>query len=498
MREFRRTHAVSLLVVISIYIAARFWGLTGSCLWFDEIFSVHAAADDWGPLWSLIALDLIHPPLFYALLKLWIGVGGDGLMWLRLLPLIISIIAIFPFLSLGVELKITFWTRLLAFLFLAVNGSLIKYSQEVRMYSLLMCLSLFSMWLLVRYFQKGKSLMALTVVNVLLVWTHYFGWFVIASEVAAILIFQRIKWRAITTMFTIVFVSFLPWVIAIIFAAEGGSGLSQNIGWIARPGIAAIAQLKLALVEPFYFQASSIDPISMYKISVPILLIAGTASVLYLIRWKDHRDEEKLAAELLALFTALPLVAAFAASWLLPYSIWGSRHLIIVFAPASILISLALTRIPLARLRVAFVSFVFLFTGYAATVKALEPAPQFIWCAWPQLAENLDPGMEYHLYASEDEIAYQIWFATRHRSNVRVTKLEVGVPEDRAYFLPRGFDDVDRINVADLNENEFWFAYRSRDGILPSVLAAKGYFAEDSRIMYIQNTQAELIRLRNK
>ncbi|MEO6050761.1 MAG: hypothetical protein ABIP78_05440, partial [Pyrinomonadaceae bacterium] len=141
--------------LVVAYIALRIPGIADTCLWFDEIFSVHAAEQPLSWLFSFVALDLIHPPLSYLLLKLWIGVGGEYLFWVRALPVLVSVIAIFPFISLCRELKLPFWTRTLALFFFVINGSLIKYSQEVRMYSLLMCLSLFSMWLFVRYFIKG-------------------------------------------------------------------------------------------------------------------------------------------------------------------------------------------------------------------------------------------------------------------------------------------------------------------------------------------------------
>ena len=79
----------ALLVVL--YAAAR---LTATCLWFDEIFSVHAARHPWGGLWSFAAADLIHPPLFYALLKLWAAAGGESLHWLRLFPALTSVLAL--------------------------------------------------------------------------------------------------------------------------------------------------------------------------------------------------------------------------------------------------------------------------------------------------------------------------------------------------------------------------------------------------------------------
>src|SRR3954471_18752057 len=83
--------------VFAIYIAVRLWNLTASCLWFDEIFSVNAAEHSWNSVLNFVALDLIHPPLFYIFLKLWIGVGGESLFWLRLLPVIFSTLAVVPF-----------------------------------------------------------------------------------------------------------------------------------------------------------------------------------------------------------------------------------------------------------------------------------------------------------------------------------------------------------------------------------------------------------------
>lgn len=498
MTSFRRIQFAALIVVLGIYIAVRLWGLTSSCLWFDEIFSIHAAEHDWSSLWSFVALDLIHPPLFYAVLKTWILVGGEGLMWLRLLPVLFAIIAVFPFVCFCNELKLSFRARLLGFFLVAVNGSLIKYSQEVRMYSLLMCLSLFSIWLFVRYFRKGKGLIVLTIINLLLVWTHYFGWFVVASEVLSILIFQRIKWRAFAVMLGIAIAGFVPWIISVTMAAREGAALSQNIGWMRRPGILFIIQFKLALIEPFYFQASSADPASIFRISVPLLIIASVGVVLFLFSWNSHDAEEKRSFELTAIFAGVPLLTAFLASWILPYSIWGTRHLIIAFAPASILIALALTRIPVPNVRVAAVTVVILFTGYAFVMHAERPTPQYIWCAWEQLADKIEPGAEVHIYATEDVIAYHLWFATRKNPSVRVSKREAGVPEDPAFFLPRGFDNVDRLGLADPAEKEFWLAYRSNDGTLPAAIAQKGYAVTEEHDITVQNTHAVLVRLQKE
>ena len=153
--EAAEKNSLSILVTVAVaglFVALRLWRLSASCLWFDEIFSVHAARHGWAELLRFAAADIIHPPLFYLLLKLWISLGGESLLWLRLLPALVSIAAIIPFVLLCRELGLKRSEWNLALLLLAVNGYLIKYAQELRMYSLLMFLSLCSLWLFVRFF----------------------------------------------------------------------------------------------------------------------------------------------------------------------------------------------------------------------------------------------------------------------------------------------------------------------------------------------------------
>ena len=225
----RIVRVAALVAVLAIYVGARFRDLTASCLWFDEIFSVHAAEHSWDSILNFVALDLIHPPLFYILLKVWIAAGGENLFWLRSFPVVFSILAILPFVLLCRELRLGFWTVTLAFFLIAVNGSLIKYAQEVRMYSMLMCMSLFSMWLFARYFRTGKGILALTLINLVLVYTHYFGWLVLLSEIFAIVLFQRIKWRPIMVMTLVTAVGFAPWFIEVLYAANSGSELRETL-----------------------------------------------------------------------------------------------------------------------------------------------------------------------------------------------------------------------------------------------------------------------------
>src|SRR5215213_5818194 len=201
--SFFRLHSSAFILptlLVGLYVAARVWRLTATCLWFDELFSVHAARHTWGGLWRFVAADLIHPPLFYALLKLWTAAGGESLLWLRLFPALTAVAALVPFLLLARELRLGAQGTALALLLAAANGYLIKYAQELRMYSLLLLFALTSLWLFVRLLNSARAsralLFALFFVNLLLVYTHYYGWLFVACEAALLAYADRPKLRA--------------------------------------------------------------------------------------------------------------------------------------------------------------------------------------------------------------------------------------------------------------------------------------------------------------
>lgn len=494
-----------LFAVCSVFALVRFWDLTSSCLWFDEIFSVHAAEHSWDSLFGFVAQDVIHPPFFYFLLKLWIAAGGESLFWLRFFPFFFSIIAPVPFILLCREMKLGFSTVLIALSFFAVNGSLIKYAQEVRMYSVLLCISLFSMWLFARFFNRGKDFWLLTIINILLVYTHYFGWLLVLSEVVAILFLQRIKIGRVLLMFAITLVCFLPWVFAILRFSAVNSDIKQNIGWIAKPGFSSIFELAVDVIEPFYYQQSSAEPTSIFIISIPILLLIAAAAIVFFTDLKN--GEEKSGIYVLALLSFVPIMIAFIASWLLPVSVWGSRHLIIVFTPITMLIAIFLSRVKFKFLQTAFVSLIFLLFGIAFIIRLNTKQPQFIWCAWENLAANLrtaekDSAELTKIYVFEDLVAYHVWFALRDsdKFETNVVKGIDGLTEDTAYFLPRGFDDIRTIDENGLQDERFWIAFRTEKWVLTSPplsnLISKGYTPGEPLVLEAGNEKAFLLEVK--
>ncbi len=498
----KKINAPIIVLICAFYTAFRFWGMTDSCLWFDEIFSVHAAEHPWETMFSFAAKDLIHPPLFYILLKLWITIGGEGLFWMRLLPVIFAIISLFPFWMICRELKLKPPAAIVAMSFFAVNGSLIKYAQEVRMYSLLMCLSLFSTWLFSRFYFRGKNFWLLTAVNVLLVYTHYFGWLVVIAEVVAILIRQRMKILRILMMFAVTMAGFLPWIFAIFRFAEPGPGVEQNIGWIARPGFTGIFEFAFDVIEPFYYQPSNADPSSKFLVVIPLLLFIALAKIIYLINFRNA--EEKDAVYLMSVFSLVPLTIAFFASWILPVSVWGSRHLIFAYVPMMIVIAIFITSVSIKPLRYALAGAVYLLFVFGLIINLRAEKQNYVWCAWEQFAQHIPTDKPQTVYVFEDLIAYHFWFSTRNNQNLKIVKVN-GIPdmtEDKAYFLPRGFDGVINVDAARIAGLDIWIAFRfgkvdiGRPPI--SSLNSLGYQVKETIEFPAGTTNAYLIRAEKK
>ena len=499
MKLADKTWWAIIAAICFVYLALRLWNLTDSCFWFDEIFGVHAAEMDWANLFWFVAQDLIHPPLFYVLLKIWISFGDESLFWLRFFPVFFSTLAVVPFILLCCQLKLSLPAIALALTVFAVNGSLIKYAQEVRMYSLLLCFGLFSLWLFARFLNTGKGFFLLTVVNIVLVYSHYFGWLIIVSEILAVLFLARERLKHIFLMFALAAISFAPWLYAVWQAAKINANVGQNIGWMTKPNFVVVFQFVLDLFEPIYFQNSTAQPASIYLLTLPILIVAALAAGFYFAGWKIESLIDKRNVFLLLIFTLTPIALAFLASWVSPYSIWGTRHLIIVFAPTAILTAKFLSEIKIPSLKTGFVSALVLLFAVALAIQLKTAQPKYIWCAWEDLARNLDANQPQKIYVFEDLTAYHFWFALRdsHKVQIIAVKNINGLKEDNAYFLPRGFDKIQTVN--EFEGERFYIAFRDKgwNEAAPPLknLKDQGYRIGEPQVFEAQGLKAFLVEV---
>jgi hypothetical protein len=332
----QRLQAAALLLLAAAFIAIRFWNLTSFCLDADEIFSVLCARFGLGGLLHAVRVDVVHPPLWYLLLAVWVRVGGESLLWLRLLPCLLSILALAPLWILFRQWRLPASAQMMALALLAVNDYQVFHARYVRMYALLLLLGLASAAVFNAFLERAtrRRALALAAVNLLLVYTHYFGWMVVAVEGLHLLWMDRGKLKPFLPGAVVDGLLFAPWAIGAMQAAIAKGGLAANLGWIRHPGIDDVLWYYTGCNGPFW-------PIPVASTMLYVLLGVMAAGLWQVFR---HTSSALEASRLrfLALLAMVPPAATYLLSNMLPESVWGNRHMIVSTIPYLILLAMAI------------------------------------------------------------------------------------------------------------------------------------------------------------
>jgi hypothetical protein len=350
LAPLRRPALWSLVFVVVLYGAIRWWRLSAFDLWGGEAFSVYGVRQGWSALFSYVINDVVHPPLFYILLKIWVMIGGEDLLWLKLFPVMTAIATLPLFILLCAELNLRASEMILAMFLAAANGYLVHYSQELRMYALFQCLTVLSLWLFVRYFNAQGKLerdwWVLLAVNLMLVYTHYYGWLVVGVEFLTILLWNRHKWVATAWLLIVLLVCFAPWAYVVTQHALQIGGLGLNLDWIQRPSVRSIGYLYANLNGS---PTTGMKKIGLVLFGAPLLVLA----------WRTLRSRLGMSrgylpvATWLGLTAFVPVFAVFVASRFLTRATWIDRYFIFTAIPYLMLVSVAVHQLPAGVLRYA-------------------------------------------------------------------------------------------------------------------------------------------------
>ncbi len=189
-RAISGQHLAILLLIFLVGFALRLYRLGYESLWYDETVSVLLARK---PLPALIAHTAgdIHPPLYYCLLHFWIRLAGSSEFSLAFLSLAFGLLLVSLLFYLGRRLcgaKI----GLLGALLLTLSPFNLRYSQEVRMYTLGAFLGLLSLLFLLRLiesqarFQRGHGAGYILASALGLYTLYYFAFLLLAQNLMVI------------------------------------------------------------------------------------------------------------------------------------------------------------------------------------------------------------------------------------------------------------------------------------------------------------------------
>ena len=333
--------------IVALAMAVRFYQLTAAAIWGDEGSSLLLSEYAVGDLWFHAAHD-VHPPLYFLILRGWIELFGDSIWSIRSMSAIPGVVAV----GLGIWLTRQLSTRraaVLAGVLLALLPTAVRYSQEVRMYSLL------GVWLLgatlalvywVRQPERTRNLAVYVVLMSAAFYTHYFTALCVLVHWAYLGVLWRTEPRGERLLArpawwlanVVIVLLYLPWLPNLLDLVQHVEQLKVggDIGWEDPVGLLSLP----SMIWQFVLQDEGLDFWVPLFWAFPLLL----AGIIGVTVWRDRDRDRYRPASLLALFLLLPLLLVYGVSFVSPVFI--ERYLTVYALSLPILVALAIDRLP--------------------------------------------------------------------------------------------------------------------------------------------------------
>lgn len=494
---------ILLVLLAALFVMLRFWDITTYSLWGGEAFTMIGAQKSWGDMFAYIVADIVHPPLIYVLLKLWITVGGESVFWLKLFSVLSGVAVIAPFLLLCRELNMRLPAINLALLMVAVNGYLIHYAQELRMYSLFMFLALCSFWLFIRWFKAERAergqLLLLTFINLLALYTHYYGWVVVGMEFLFLLIWRRQK--VIDFGFSLLFLllCFAPWAYLVVQEARFIGGLGHNLNWIPKPGVTNLLNLYATFNGPLGNRYVKLLSLALF--GLPLLFWGWQ-----LVRAElGARRNEWIRFSWLLLLAFMPVLALFVASRFLDQAVWIDRYFIFIAIPYMMLVATAVYQLKPYWLRNIWIVAIVIWTLMAGFND--WRTNRMAWQS-PQLGSRVDwNALAQQMIAAEADSTgpINVYTLTVFSKGNRTGDWALSTSID--YFMDMHGDDrfqtVYARDIYDVLESSptepFWVGYFDLEEFPQAspveVLANNGYHLMETLVVQEQNDRVVLVQV---
>lgn len=239
-----KRNVLFLLVLILILGAfLRIYKLGSESFWIDEMETIYAVQQESFPtvLKNIYQTGLAAPqyydegdtgamPLNFLFSYYWTKIFGLSEFKLRLLSALFGIGSLYLIFLIG-KMMFDQKTGLLAAFILSINYMHIYYSQEARSYSLLVFLTLLTVYFLLRILKENKAYDLLFILSgSLLAYTHYFGFFILFFEFVYFLAYYKSHLKSIIISYAGIFVLYLPWLPALLKQASKINYLSVYFG----------------------------------------------------------------------------------------------------------------------------------------------------------------------------------------------------------------------------------------------------------------------------
>lgn len=181
-----------LLSILAVAAMLRFYGLDFQSPWLDELHTLIETNPElsYKEFYDLMLNSEQMPHLYYVLVRAFNMIFGVSLFGIRAFSALIGTTSVYAIFLLGKELY-SKKAGYIAAIFLAINYTHIFYSQEIRPY-ILLCLFTCVSFLFLSKFLKRQTIQRAVYYGLfagLMISTHFFGLFVLASQLVLMAIF---------------------------------------------------------------------------------------------------------------------------------------------------------------------------------------------------------------------------------------------------------------------------------------------------------------------
>jgi hypothetical protein len=317
-----------LLGLLGINILLKTIYLTSQPISHDEPFTIYHAQFDF--------LNIIHylknynnPPLFELVLHFWIKGFGISPFAVRFLPMLFSSLSVIYIYKIGMLLY-SQRIALVSSLLFTFSSFQIYYAHDCRVYPLFLLLTLISFFLFFKLIKDQTltrvHLICFTLINVLLVYAHYFGfivWFLQFGIALRWFLESKQVFKTLLISFTISLLLYAPQLILVISHFLDSA---KNGTWLKSPnGLESIYNM---------FWSFCNAPV----VTVLIITLLVAAIIKYIITRK--KIDVNFYTKYILVWFIIPFIAMFLISYKVPMFL--DRYLIFITPTFYILIALSL------------------------------------------------------------------------------------------------------------------------------------------------------------
>jgi len=410
----------------------------------DEPYSIFNAQKSVADILRIPAEGEPNPPLFMLLLHFWIKLFGIEALSARFLPLLFNSLTI-PFLYFTGKRFFSFWTGIAASALFIFSTYHFYHGLEARTYSLLSLATASSLYFYLGFVQdtdNKKALAGLILSNLFLVYSHYFGWYVVFSQflagffyVRSFKMFLRFQVPSIVTV-----IGFLPMVTIVLKQFR----MSSRGTWLEPPNPEDFSR-------EFYFLLNHKE---VFNVILYVLCIGLFFAIFMIIKrkWKGFN-------------TGVPVLLIW---WLVPYAI------MFLISP----------RLPMFNSRYILFNTIGLFLFIPALVSLLYQKNKYLE---PVAGLVIIIFMYIHLRVLPKDFAYREWKKSIEfvKSNENIGSIIVIFPKWTDYMFAYHYDRKLFAGYQEFDQNlvkrRIYRVWGTQDA--ESVLAAN----PGSRVIYLQD-----------